>query len=160
MAASVAASVAAAFPPGEEASGLRTQAENLRLRAVALVGENQAAYESATAALRERDDEAPPADHRLGEAIRATLVPLLGISDSAADVAELSLALAEAAPAGKEADAAGAAALAEGAARTALTLIEINLLGATADAETAEAELNLQAAAAARERCCGIAAGA
>jgi formiminotetrahydrofolate cyclodeaminase len=117
-----------------EAPGMAAQAEALRDRAAPLAQLDADAYE---AALRSIDDSGEEAgerrDYAVGRAYARAAEPPFLIVEAAADVAELSVAVARNGNPSLRADAAAAGALAAAAARAAAELVAVNLTTSAGD---------------------------
>ncbi len=149
VAASIVASVVRAG--GEpDRLGLGTQAANLRLRATQLATRNSEAYGAALGALAASKADPGYRDVRIGDALEETIATLTSIADTGADVCVLAAGLCRDGAPETRPDAAGAATLAEAGTRTALLLVEANLLnaGSGKPAEAAAAALAAASAAA------------
>jgi formiminotetrahydrofolate cyclodeaminase len=133
-----------------EARGIAAQAESLRDRVAPIVQLDADEYE---AALQARSDGG---DFELGRAYARAAEPPLRIVEVAADVAVLSVVVAQRGDAGLLADALAAAALAAGAARAAAELVAVNLTAAPDDERVLRArKLAEEAARAADEAFAG-----
>ena len=117
-----------------EARGIAAQAESLRDRVAPIAQLDAEEYE---AALQERSEggEAPGErrDSALGRAYARAAEPPLQIVEAAADVAVLSVSVAQNGNPSLRADAVAAAALAAGAARAAAELVAVNLTASADD---------------------------
>ena len=140
LAAAVLAKIARSSTAWPESRGIAAQAESLRDRAAPLA---QASAEEYEAALRARDDEGGLAGERrdfaLGRAYARAAEPPLQIARTAADVAELAVAVARNGDPAFHADAVVAALLAAAAASSAAELVGVNLTAATGDERVREA---------------------
>lgn len=138
-----------------DAAGVAAQAESLRERAAALVDEDAEAFRRALEAQKTSPDADPSAERRdfvLGQALAAAAEPPLQLARLAADVAELSAAVAERGEPRVHADAVAAAALAAGVAHGARELVAVNLTAAPGDPRVQEAARLADAAAAVTAR--------
>ncbi len=135
-----------------QASGYAVQAENLRLRAVELVGRNRDHYAAARLALEQRRLDPGHHDHRIGATMKESVETLGAIAGAGSDVAGLAADVAEVVPAEVRPDAASAAALAEAGARIAVLLAEANLLSSALAEGVETAREELAAAVAASRR--------
>lgn len=117
-----------------EAAGVAAQAESLRGRAAPLAQADAEEYE---AALRARSESEPESseqrDFALGRVYARAAEPPLQIAETAADVAELALAVARNCDPSLRADAAAAGGLAAAAARAAGELVAVNLTASADD---------------------------
>jgi formiminotetrahydrofolate cyclodeaminase len=117
-----------------EARGIAAQAESLRDRVAPLAQLDAEEYE---AALQERseggDEPGERRDFALGRAYARAAEPPLRIVEAAADVALLSVTVAQNGDPSLRADAVAAAALAAGAARAAAELVAVNLTASADD---------------------------
>lgn len=145
FAAALVAKAAARSEAWSDAEGVRAQALDLRDRLLALAGQDARAYETALAALENRDSGLAKALDRAAE------VPL-AIAETAADVAIVAFEAATFADGAARADASAAAALAAGAARAAVRLIEVNLATGAEDERLSRAERAAEEAADASRR--------
>ena len=142
-AALTASSARRAAPSWDGAGAAIAQAEALRQRCQALLGQSAAAYAAALAALDAGDRDA------IGVALPATADRLVEAAEAAADVAVLAGETARGCAGDATADAEAAAALGHGAAAALTRLLGANLLIGPDDPRRARAE-----------RAVGIAAGA
>lgn len=134
-----------------DAVGVAAQAESLRERAAFLVDEDAEVFRRALDARKTSPDADPSPEQRdfaLGQALVAAAEPPLQLARLAADVAELSAAVAERGEPRVHADVAAAAALAAGVAHGARELVAVNLTATPGDPRVEEAT-RLAAAAAA-----------
>jgi methenyltetrahydrofolate cyclohydrolase len=128
-----------------EARGVAAQAEALRDRVAPLAQLDADEYE---AALRARSDGG---DYELGRAYARAAEPPLQIVEAAADVALLSVSVAQHGDPGLRADAVTAASLAAGAARAAAELVAVNLTASAVDERVVRARKFAEQAADAAE---------
>ena len=162
MAASLAAAAAdASREAWDESAGVRAQALALARRTSILAEQTRVQYAQARQALEGRAPEAEPSDEirdwALGLAIRGAATPLMELAGTAADIAELSAAVALHGAGDVRADAVVAADLAAAAARSAATLVQVNLVvGGESEAAT-QAAGYAEAAARAAESVAGSA---
>jgi methenyltetrahydrofolate cyclohydrolase len=111
-----------------EAAGITAQAEALRDRAAPLAQLDAEAYEAALRSVNHSGEEAGDRrDYAVGRAYAQAAEPPLRIVEAAADVAELSVAVARSCDPSLRADAAAAGVLAAAAARAAAELVAVNL---------------------------------
>jgi formiminotetrahydrofolate cyclodeaminase len=140
VAAGLLAKIARAASDWPEGPGVAAQAASLRDRAVPLA---RSAAEKYEAALRARDD-APDGprerrDFALGQAFAKAAEPPLEIARTAADVAQLSLAVARNGDPRFHADALAAALVASAAAAAAAEFVAVNLTASSNDQRVREA---------------------
>lgn len=117
-----------------DAGGVAAQAESLRARVAPLAQLDAEEYEAALQARSDGGEE--PGERRdfaLGRAYARAAEPPLQIVEAAADVAVLSVLVAQNGNPSLRADAVAAAALAAGAARAAAELVAVNLTASEAD---------------------------
>ncbi len=166
LVAGVAASLAAAAADRsreawDEAAGARAQALALARRACTLAEQARVQYTQARQALGGRAPETePPDDVRdwaLGLAIRAAAAAPLELAGMAADIAELSAAVALRGAGDIRVDAVVAADLAAAAARSAATLVQVNLVAGGDSQGAAQAAAYADAAARAAQSAAGSA---
>lgn len=135
-----------------DAPGIAAQAEALRDRAAPLAQTDADEYE---AALRAHGDETEETGERrdfaLGRAFARAAEPPLEIAAIAADVARLSVTVAERGEAGLRADAVAAALFAAAAAATAAELVAVNLTTSATDERVRRARRLAEETAAAAE---------
>lgn len=125
-----------------DAAGVAAQAESLRERAAGIVDEDAEAFRRALEAQKASPDADPSAERRdfaLGQALAAAAEPPLQLARLAADVAELSAAVAERGEPRVHADVAAAAALAAGVAHGAREIVAVNLTATPGDPRVEEA---------------------
>jgi methenyltetrahydrofolate cyclohydrolase len=131
-----------------EARGIVAQAESLRERVAPIAQLDAEEYEAALQARSDGGEErGERRDFALGRAYARAAEPPLQIVEAAADVAVLSVTVAQNGDPGLRADAVVAAALAAGAARAAAELVAVTLT-ASADVERVLRARRLAAAAA------------
>jgi formiminotetrahydrofolate cyclodeaminase len=143
----------------EGASAAAGQAERLRSRAAALLGEAELAHEQAVERLDDRAhgsaEGSEQRDWQLGQALRrAAKAPSL-CADVAADVAELAAEAADRCAPGCKPDAIAACRLAEGAARISADLVDVNLAISADEEFRADAAASVERAHTARDRVVG-----
>jgi formiminotetrahydrofolate cyclodeaminase len=140
-----------------EARGIAAQAESLRARVAPLAQLDAEEYEGALRARSDGGEE--PGERRdfaLGRAYARAAEPPLQIVEAAADVAGLSVSVAQNGNPSLRADAVAAAALAAGAARAAAELVAVNLTATAGDQRVLRAgSLAEEAARAAEEAFAG-----
>jgi formiminotetrahydrofolate cyclodeaminase len=140
-----------------EARGIAAQAESLRDRVAPLAQLDAEEYEAALQARSDVGEE--PGERRdfaLGRAYARAAEPPLQIVEAAADVAVLSVSVAQHGNPSLRADAVAAAALAAGAARAAAELVAVNLTASADDERVLRARrLADEAARAAEEAFAG-----
>jgi formiminotetrahydrofolate cyclodeaminase len=140
-----------------EARGVAAQAQSLRDRVAPLAQLDAEEYEAALRARSDGGDD--PGEHRdfaLGRAYARAAEPPLQIAEAAADVAVLSVFVAQNGDPSVRADAVAAGALAAGAARAAAELVAVNLTASAGDERVLRArKLAEEAARAAEEAFAG-----
>jgi formiminotetrahydrofolate cyclodeaminase len=122
-----------------DARGVAAQAESLRDRATPLAGLAAQAYEQALGA--------EGGDYELGRAYAQAAEPPLRIAETAADVTELAVFVAEYADPARRADAVTAGLVAAGCARAAAELVAVNLTVSADDDRVRRANLLAEEAA-------------
>ena len=139
-----------------EARGVGAQAEALRDRVAPLADLDAAAYAEALELLDARGDEAQDRrDFQLGTALSHAAALPLQIAETAADVAELGVLVAERGDARRRADAVAAVLLADAAARIGAELVRVNLAAGVEDDRVARAAQLVEATAVAAGRVLG-----
>jgi formiminotetrahydrofolate cyclodeaminase len=136
-----------------EARGIAAQAESLRDRVAPLAQLDAEEYEAALQARSDVGEE--PGERRdfaLGRAYARAAEPPLQIVEAAADVAVLSVSVAQHGNPSLRADAVAAAALAAGAARAAAELVAVNLTASADDERVLRARRLADEAARAAEK--------
>jgi formiminotetrahydrofolate cyclodeaminase len=135
-----------------EAAGIAAQAESLCARVVPLVQADADHYEAALR-LRGQSDEGqgPRLDFELGQAYAKAAEPPLAIAKAAADVALLSLTVAQNGNPALRADAVAAALIAAAAALAAAELVAVNLTASADDPRVLQAAQFAEEAARAAE---------
>jgi formiminotetrahydrofolate cyclodeaminase len=135
-----------------DAGGVAAQAESLRDRVAPLAQLDAEEYEAALQARSDGGEE--PGERRdfaLGRAYARAAEPPLQIVEAAADVAVLSVSVAQNGNPSLRADAVAAAALAAGAARAAAELVAVNLTASVEDERVVRARSLADEAARAAE---------
>jgi formiminotetrahydrofolate cyclodeaminase len=135
-----------------EAPGIAAQAEALRDRAAPLAQTDADEYEAALRAHRDNtEDPGERRDFALGRAFARAAEPPLEIAAIAADVARLSVTVAERGEPALRADAVSAALFAAAAAATAAELVAVNLTASDTDERVTRARRLAEEAAEAAE---------
>ena len=136
-----------------DARGVAAQAEALRDRAAPLADLNAAAYADAIGLLaRSSDSDRGGRDSELGAALsRAAALPL-SIAETATDITELGVLVAEHAVPEARADAIAAVLLADAAAHAAAHLVRVNLTAQPGDERMTRAEELVAASSGAARR--------
>jgi formiminotetrahydrofolate cyclodeaminase len=123
-----------------DAAGAAAQAESLRARAEPLAQVSAEQYETAVVSLANVGAESPERrDFAVGRAYARAAEPPLKIVETATDVAQLALTVAQNGEPSLRADATTAAALAAAAARAASELVAVNLTASASDERVARA---------------------
>jgi methenyltetrahydrofolate cyclohydrolase len=140
-----------------EARGIAAQAESLRDRAAPLAQLDADQYEAALQARGNSGEQrSDRKDFALGRAYARAAEPPFQIVETATDVAQLAVTVAQNGDQALRADAAAAAALAAGAARAAAELVAVNLTASEDDERVLRARaLAVEAARAADEAYAG-----